>query len=544
MDLRQYYSKGLTLQTKFIFVTSIAVIVLMVVLWFIITKHNGIILHKDIESQGRLLAETISKPILNDLLNNRNELVGDRGLFTDYVTSIFRRNHLDLIYITVTDKDGKVRAHNNSLDFNMNYSESEPAKIRASSFSSVRRYINNKNSNAALNFTMPLISGTDKYGELNFAISLVRVEKAVELTIKNIMALAFLLLIIGFVIIYVLSMRFINPITELAKMMEKESGETLDIAIDVKGTDEIALLYGSFNSLIGRIKESNIEIKNTHEKLLDFIQTIEKTGGDMLNAKVDIKGSDEIELLCQSYNSLIDRIWNSNLELKKTHEKLFQSQNLASIGILAAGVAHEINNPIGGMFNCVQILERKGENKEFRQRYLKLFSDGLNRIENTVEKLLWMSRKEKKRPQAVSIKQSIDDIYGFVEYKLKKSNINYVETIEDNTFAMIDPHDLQQILINLLFNAIYSMDKGGTLGINAYRSNSKVIVEVSDTGTGISAEDRTMIFDPFYTTKKPGEGTGLGLWLTYEILKNYKNEILVDSTVGKGSTFTIKLRGA
>jgi signal transduction histidine kinase len=95
-------------------------------------------------------------------------------------------------------------------------------------------------------------------------------------------------------------------------------------------------------------------------------------------------------------------------------------------------------------------------------------------------------------------------------------------------------------MINLMINAIQSMKQGGTLSVNAFRNNSKVILEVSDTGDGIEEENLDKIFDPFYTTKRPGEGTGLGLWLTYEIVKNYDGEISVHSKKGKGSTFTIK----
>ena len=100
------------------------------------------------------------------------------------------------------------------------------------------------------------------------------------------------------------------------------------------------------------------------------------------------------------------------MNITKKHLILF-----VIIGILASGVAYEINNPLGGMFNCVQMLEQRGDREHFRKRYLKLIKDGLGRIENTVEKLLWMARKEARNPRVVEIKQSIEDVYGFIEYK-------------------------------------------------------------------------------------------------------------------------------
>jgi signal transduction histidine kinase len=238
---------------------------------------------------------------------------------------------------------------------------------------------------------------------------------------------------------------------------------------------------------------------------------------------------------------MIDRIRQSNLELQSTNEKLLQAEKLASIGILAAGVAHEINNPLGGLFNCVNLLEERGKNKDFRQRYLNLLKDGLSSIENTVGKLLWMSSTGEKIPQDIEFKQALFDAFALVEYKLRKSNIIYNENIEAGLAVRFDPNDLQQVLINLMINAVQSMPEGGILTINAFCKRSKVILEVSDTGEGIDKEDISKIFDPFYTTKPPGEGTGLGLWLTYEIVHSYGGDISVTSRKKEGTTFSVIL---
>jgi signal transduction histidine kinase len=144
----------------------------------------------------------------------------------------------------------------------------------------------------------------------------------------------------------------------------------------------------------------------------------------------------------------------------------------------------------------------------------------------------------------VEIGRSLEDAYEFIGYKIESNNITYRENIEDNISVFIDYQDLQQILINLMNNAVQSMKKGGTLGVRAYRNGSKVMIEVHDDGPGIKEEDIDKIFDPFFTTKKPGEGTGLGLWLTYDIVSNYNGEISVKSKKGEGATFSIKFDGA
>jgi signal transduction histidine kinase len=322
--------------------------------------------------------------------------------------------------------------------------------------------------------------------------------------------------------------------------MEKAGIDKLDVKADIRGSDEIALLGQSFNRMIERISESNLKLKQTHGELVQFMETIERTGVDSLDVKVDIEGCDEIKPLCRSFNMMIDRIHESNLELKKTHEKLFQSQKLASIGILASGVAHEINNPLGGMSNCVQMLEQKGEDKDFRQRYLKLIKDGLGKIETTVGKLLRMYRKKEKNIYSVDVRQSVRDVYRFIEYSLKQNNITFHERVDEGVSIVIDPLDLHLVAINLLINAIQTMKNSGDISVNAFYEDSKVVFEVSDTGEGIEEENISKIYDPFYTTKLPGEGTGLGLWVVYEIVEYYNATISVNSKKGEGSTFTIK----
>jgi signal transduction histidine kinase len=169
--------------------------------------------------------------------------------------------------------------------------------------------------------------------------------------------------------------------------MESAGGDMLDVRANIKGQNEIAFLGQSFNRMIDRIRESNLKLKQTHEKLLQFARTMERAGGDMLNVKADIKGQDEIAFLGQRFNKMIDRIRESNLELKKTHEKLLQSEKLASLGILASGVAHEINNPLGGILNCVHMLEQKDDNDDYRKRYLKLiYTEIIMDVKNRREK--------------------------------------------------------------------------------------------------------------------------------------------------------------
>jgi signal transduction histidine kinase len=533
--------KKLSLQQKFIILAFSTVIIFMFIVGYLVTKRNNSIIYNDIERQGKILAETLAIPVMNDLIYERLGLVEEGGLIDNYITGIFNENVVDLVYITVLDPNGRVISHNDFSEYGLVYDDPITIKALASDKTVVQKFHAMDTGSGALDFATPLMIGKKRWGTLKFAISLRMLEKEMQSTIYGVVGITVLMLAIGFSFIFLLSRRFIKPISELAEIMEQAKGDQLEVQVSTrKGSDEIARLGQSFNQMIRRIRQSNLKLQNTHDKLLQFVGIIERAGGDTLDVKVDIKGSKEIGLLCQSFNQMIDRIRQSNLELKTSHEKLFHAEKLASLGILAAGVAHEINNPLGGLFNCVNMLDDMGEDKEFRQRYLILLKDGLSSIENTVGKLLWISSKGEKTPQDLDVKQAVSDAFGLIEYKLRKSNISFEENIEDGLTVRLDPNDLQQALINLMINAMQSMTEPGTLTIDAYCKESKVILEVTDTGEGIAEKDIPKIFDPFFTTKQPGEGTGLGLWLTYEIVKSYGGEISVTSRKTVGTTFLIK----
>lgn len=280
-------------------------------------------------------------------------------------------------------------------------------------------------------------------------------------------------------------------------------------------------------------------IKGLTEAATQLAATTDRTGEDYLDVKVDVKGHDELAILGERFNRMIERIKQANEELKRTHEKLVQSEKLASIGILAAGVAHEINNPLGGLFNCLHLLRQNIDNHEFRERYLDFIKEGLEKIENIVNRLLYMARKDEHKTAVINVRDSVENVYSFVDYKAKEGRVSFVNEIENSLSIIIDPHDFQQVVLNLFINAIQSMEDGGSLKVRGYREDSKIKVEFSDTGSGIAHENLGRIFDPFFTTKPSGEGQGLGLWLTYEIIRSYNGKISVESEAGKGSTFTL-----
>jgi signal transduction histidine kinase len=473
----------LGLQYKFILITTCAIIAVMSLVGYLAVERETKVLYAEVEKQGRLLGETLAIPIINDLIYERLGLVEEGGLLDNYILEIFSRQDADLLYIAILDEGGRVISHNNITEYGKVYADPLTKKALKADSTIVQHFAGDEHN--ALDFGVPLSIGKKRWGTLKFGISLEKVEHEILATVKRIIVLTIALLVAGFAIILLLSRRFISPITQLASTMDKARSDYLDIKVDVRGHDELAVLGERFNSMIERIRQANEE-------------------------------------------------------LRKTHEKLIQSEKLASVGILAAGVAHEINNPLGGIFNCIQMLRQNGGNPELREKYLGLVNEGLNRIENTVSKLLWMSRKVEHAPVDMNVRNTVDSVYFFLEYKMKKGKVAFRNEVPEDLRFTCDVHDFQQLLLNLFINAIHSMQNGGILEIRGYSEDSAVTIEVIDTGCGIEHGHIGKIFDPFFTTKPTGEGTGLGLWLTYEIVRNYNGEISVESETGKGSRFILK----
>jgi len=465
-----------SIKYKFILFTTFAIIIFMSIIGYIAVIRERNTLLFEIERQGKLLGATLAAPVINDLVYEKLGLVEEGGLLDNYLMELYNRKEANLIYIAILDEQGKVISHNNISEYGKKYTDPLTVATAKSDQVMIKRIRSGEHE--ALDFGIPLTIGKKRWGSLRYAISLEKVEQEISSTLKRIIALTVGFLIIGFGIILLLTKRFIGPITELVNTMEKARGDFLDIKVKVQGNDEIAILGQRFNSMIERIKLTN--------------------------------------------------------------EKLVQSEKLASIGILAAGVAHEINNPLGGIFNCLEMLKKDGANPESRKKYLELVEEGLERIENTVNKLLWISRKGSHTPQDLNIRDNVESVYALLEYKIKKAKILFQNEIDNHLHFRFDMHDLQQLFLNLFINAIHAMPEGGVLTVKGYRANNHVCLEVIDTGSGIPPEDRSKIFDPFFTTKPPGEGTGLGLWLTYEIVRTYGGEINVLSEIGQGSNFILR----
>ncbi len=247
-----------------------------------------------------------------------------------------------------------------------------------------------------------------------------------------------------------------------------------------------------------------------------------------------------IEQLRKTINDLKE----SDRQLADTQEALMQSEKLASMGQLAAGIAHEVNNPLGIVLMYAHLLlEEAGENEQISSD-LKMIVQQADRCKKIVSGLLHFARQNKVTAATVNVRKLAEHVLATMPGKNKIKTEIRCDT--DNPVAEVDRDQITQVLTNLIENAIDAMNGEGTLTISISGDKNSVKIDVSDTGTGITHENLGKIFEPFFTTKQMGKGTGLGLAITYGIVKMHRGDISVQSNPDPakgptGTTFTVTL---
>lgn len=239
--------------------------------------------------------------------------------------------------------------------------------------------------------------------------------------------------------------------------------------------------------------------------------------------------------------------------LKETQTQLIQSAKMSTIGQLGAGVAHEINNPLGGILGYAQYILQKlakpdFSSKDFKtcKRYVQYIEKESKRCKAIVENLLTFSRKPAEKPMPLDITRALESTLSIIGHQLELKNIRISTDYEENLPPVSgNINQLQQIFTNIVLNAQHAMPEGGKLDIRArtkqVQGKKQVEISFKDSGCGISTENLEKIFEAFFTTKKDWKSLGLGLSICYQIIKEHKGSISVDSKVGAGTTFTIIL---
>jgi len=471
-----------TLQGKFTLYLSILIIATISVLAFWNISREKRLIQNAIVKEGKALAESLAISCTNTMLYEEIGLVEEGGLLDNYIADLMQRGDLNIIYAMILDPKGKVLAHNSMAEVGNLYQDEITQRV-LDSWNTILQYpIDN-----VLDISTPLAISTKRWGTLRIGVSLQSLKEEVSSMVwKYILYTSFFILIATGVIAFLFGF-----ITKPLKSLTREMDET----------------------------ESGVD-----------------------PSLFSVTRQDEIGILRRSFYRLLKRIKDDEKERERTQRNLLLTEKMVAIGKLTSGVAHEVNNPLGGLLNCIYHF-RKGDLPFERQKeYLELMEDGIKRIQKTVTNLLEYAHTPKLERSATELNAVIEKSISLLNYQIRKKQIEVVKEIADKLPTIeVDRNQMSQVFVNIFLNSIQAMEDGGILKLGAVTSDGRLIVTISDTGKGIPEEILPNIFDPFFTTKGERKGTGLGLWITQGIVERHGGTIQLWSQEGQGTTVEIQL---
>lgn len=274
------------------------------------------------------------------------------------------------------------------------------------------------------------------------------------------------------------------------------------------------------------------------------------------SVRIDVKGKDELSLLGASFNQMQERLQDTmislELAIKRLHEKqeqLVEAEKLASLGRIAAGVAHEINNPLAiinekaGLMQDIIDMSGDFPNKDKFLHLIDGIVGSINRCRAITHNLLGFSRKMDVVIEPIDLNESIKEVIGFLEKEILVKSVNIQMELADGIPKInSDKGQLEQVFLNIIKNAIDAVKEGGLIVVSTgMKDKDTAQVSISDNGPGIPKDKLKHIFEPFFTTKGREKGTGLGLFVSYGIMKKLGGSIIVESEVNKGTTFVVEI---
>lgn len=254
------------------------------------------------------------------------------------------------------------------------------------------------------------------------------------------------------------------------------------------------------------------------------------------------QSNDEIGLLATSFNEMSRKMSIDIQQLQNLNDQLTRTEKLAAMGTLAAGVAHEVNNPLASISSLIQIMQTKEELDESTAENLRIIQTQIQRISQVTKDMMEFARVRPAAKSLLDINEISETALRLASFDKAFQRLQIIKNYNENLPKIFaDSDQLQQVFLNLLLNARDAMPNGGSLFISTSNSDSNIKVEIKDSGIGIDELSLKQIFDPFFTTKPSGKGTGLGLAVCYGIITAHGGKIEVENNLGSGTTFIISL---
>ena len=330
-----------------------------------------------------------------------------------------------------------------------------------------------------------------------------------EATSRNLISLIFAMGTLAVIIVgYVISQNIARPILHLRSMAQAVAAGDLEQASGLHRSDEIGDLAEAFDVMTARLHARTEEAQQLYQ------ETIERN-----------------QQLAEMYE-----------RLQSAQQQLVQSEKLAAVGQLAAGIVHDVKNPLGVIKGMAEELMIDADGRPEMEQGLKIIRDNANRANLIVTDLLKFARQSTPSPQQRDLRTTVEGCLRLTDYLIRKGKVDANSVLPDRAvWLTYDSQQIEQVIINLIQNAVQAMPDGGELTLRLTDGEDEISLSVEDSGIGVPAEHQTRIFEPFFTTKPEGQGTGMGLAVSYGIVSRHGGRIDVESTVGQGTTFTISL---
>lgn len=446
-------------------------------LWGWWTWHNERdLLYSSMEREGEQMVTSLASPIINALLYEEMGVIEEGGLLDNFIEEIVNNPGLVITYAFVADHTGKVLAHNRYDEYGKIYTD--PLTITTLHSNNHRSRLTPAAAGKVPVFeiAMPLRIHGKHWGVLQVGISTGPLQEDLRRLAQRIVLTSSAFFLLGALASYLIGRSMSRPLERLSAVMASVTTENLTVTMPPSRPDEIGQLQNSFTAMLQRLQQSEAERENAVAQLV-------------------------------------------------------QNEKLASLGKLVAGVAHEVNNPLGAINTCIFNIEQQSGNQA---RNLELIKLGVQRIERIVRQLNDFCRTASLELEPVASDRFFSESVEFGRMALKRHQIRLAseDSCRPPLELLIDRGKIQQVLLNLLNNAADASPPDGEIRLTALSADGWYRLEVADQGDGIPEPQQQKVFDLFYTTKPAGEGTGVGLAICKSIVELHGGTITVNSRPG------------
>jgi len=473
----------LSIKTQFVLLAMLLIAVSSALWGWWAWNSERDLLYESLEGEGKQMVTALASPIINALLYEEMGVIEEGGLLDNFIEEMMNNSGFPVVHAFVTDQNGKVLAHNNYSEYGKTYTDSlTRSAITGKSY--ISSLVPGQNSHpSTLEMAMPLQIYGKSWGTLRAGVSTAKLEKELHALARRIIGASSVFFLFGALLSYLIGMNMARPLQRLTAMMAAVSTNNLEVELPPRRADEIGVLQESFQEMVKRLRQSEA-----------------------------------------------DR--------ERAIAQLIQSEKLASIGKIVAGVAHEVNNPLAAIATCIHNMKEDAAKPD---RNLEIISQGAERIERIVRQLADFSRAGSLELQSISSDIFFNESAEFAKMALRKHQVRLIS--EDNCPPItlrLDKGKMQQVLLNLLINSANASPLDAAVLLKASHSGAHYILSVVDQGCGIPEGVSERIFDIFYTTKLAGQGTGIGLAICKSIVEMHGGTLRFESQPG-GTTFSVTI---